>query len=210
VTVTEPEPLPYVQDTLPILAHRAARIVMLDDGTVRFRPVYASLRFASPFLTDTQATCFAREMRGSTPCKEPHEAPEPGGACSCGIYAVPADVDADHFSYRTTVDLLVELYGRIVVHERGYRAGFMRVLECRLLPCRASVPQGTLVAVASGPSACRNPGTTVGWSPETQYGSRRMYDIRCDDHDHVGADFVWSREELAEALSPIPVSDMPS
>jgi hypothetical protein len=211
MTVAEPEPLPYIRDTLPILAHRAARVVMLRDGTVRFRPVYASLGFASPFLTDVHAACFAPEMRGrGNPSEERHEAPQADGGCSCGIYAVPADVDADHASYRTTVDLLVELYGRIVVHERGYRAGFARVLECRLLPCRASIPQRTLVAVASGSVACQNPVTTFGWSSKTQYGTRRMYDARCDEHDHLGVDFVWSRDEFAEAVTPVPVSDMPS
>jgi hypothetical protein len=206
--MTDPSPLERIKDDLPILAHRAARVVMLPDGTVRFRPVYASLRFAPPFLFDGHATCFAQEMRGrSANVEYPHDAPEPAGQCTCGFYAVPADVDADHDSYKMTVDLLVELYGRIIVHAKGYRASFQRVLECRLLPCRAPFRPGVLVGV--GQNACRNPVTTIGWSPTTRYDTRRLYDARCDEHDHVGADFVWNRDQLAEALAPIPVSDMP-
>ena len=53
-----------------------------------------------------------------------HKAPDP--KCDCGFYAVPAN---DHRLYSTGLLLEVELYGRVMEGERGYRAEKMRVLS---------------------------------------------------------------------------------
>jgi hypothetical protein len=39
------------------------------------------------------------------------------------------------YSDRPHVDLLVELSGRVIEHETGYRAQHQRVIECRVPPC---------------------------------------------------------------------------
>lgn len=197
--------LPVVKDDMPILAHRAARVVMLPGGWVRFRPMYASLRFAQPWLTELRAECYGREMGSGLPAR--HDCPYGGadynshGGCRCGIYAVPADVEADHMAARASVDLLVELYGRIVVHEKGYRAAFQRVLECRLLSCRAH---------RTGEGPCPNRVETFGWGKRTTYGTHRFVSARCRSCDHPSAEFVWDRAKFARSLAPIPVSDLTS
>lgn len=205
--MTEPVPLVRSHDSMPIMAHRAARIVMLSDGTVRFRPMYASLRFAPTFLTELRAECYGRQMGHAF--GPAHDAPYPYAdrECACGIYAVPADVAADHpttgggYGTRMTVDLLVALYGTIVVHSAGYRASYQRVLECRLLPCRAYVP--------SRGKYCPNRVTSVGWTPNKKYPMWRLSSGACDFHSHAtGTETVWPRERLAEMLAPVPVSDL--
>ena len=60
-----------------------------------------------------------------------HEAPDP--ACTCGYYAMAS---ADGFGGDSGAALLeVELYGRVIVHERGYRASHQKILRIIVPSC---------------------------------------------------------------------------
>lgn len=121
--------LEVVESDVPILAQRAARLVFNGDS----KP-WASLHKDASFGVDAEAECvqgpyaFARAGYSHI-----HEAPST--ACQCGFYSVPCDIEpwAESGEY---VTLIVELSGTIIEHEKGYRAGHQRVMECRLPSCR--------------------------------------------------------------------------
>jgi hypothetical protein len=189
--------LPCTEDDIPILAHRAARVVMLDDGAVRFYPVHTGSPHADPFHVDARARC-TRHVS--------HVPPHP--ECSCGFYSVPADLPAEHELKRwCTVDLLVALYGRVVVHEFGYRAGFQRVFACRLLPCHMKIRFNEEAGLTE---ICQQPAQTFGWAKSIS-GMRFLMSARCENHTdfHRGdVEVVWPRDRLVDALAPVPVSDL--
>jgi hypothetical protein len=90
---------------------------------------------------DADATCLARSERelflpsylgyrtSTTPA---HDAPD--ARCRCGFYAVrnPDDLES---SNPLSVRLDVELSGRVIVHEHGYRAQHQRVLRAHPPRC---------------------------------------------------------------------------
>ena len=105
-----------------------------------------------PFATDGLARCRNAAASGlcqCTTCRRAragggivtyppeyptHSAPDP--SCTCGWYALPLGVPAPNYSPTTHyVDLLVELSGRVIEHETGYRAQHQRVLEVHVRPC---------------------------------------------------------------------------
>jgi hypothetical protein len=62
----------------------------------------------------------------------PLDEPCPAYHCSCGYYAYRSQQDAEHHQQGHVLGH-VEMWGRIVQHERGYRAEHMRVKELYLL-----------------------------------------------------------------------------
>lgn len=118
-----------VQETMPILAVRAAKL--LPDG-------FASVAQIHTFGRQEDAVCLvgtggrtARTMRDQHRSGHSSYAPDP--ECTCGFYAVPADGRPYHQSlWETSVELQVELRGRIIEHELGYRAQRQIVLEVRV------------------------------------------------------------------------------
>ena len=130
---TGEDELEVVKEDLPILAHRAARLRFAGTdqhwGTV-------NTSFGT-FGVDLKAQCKRRasSLDFGSPFgypSRPHAAPDAG--CECGIYALPPDVQPS-YTGAGLVTLLVELSGRIIEHEKGYRAGHQRVIECQLPPC---------------------------------------------------------------------------
>jgi hypothetical protein len=123
--------LEVVRDTMPILAHRYAQIVSTPDGFM-FKSV---TDYGTTFGIDAEAACrvhaTTRGMAwsyGLGPMPEwmkPHR--PPGAHCQCGFYAVPAD-KLPEYRY-SGVPLLVELSGRVIEHEFGYRAEHQRIVE---------------------------------------------------------------------------------
>jgi hypothetical protein len=194
--------LPCSEDSLPILAHRAARVVMLDNGGVRFYPVHTGMPGGVPFHVDARATCPKRNS--------PHAADAPHPECSCGFYSVPLHIPAEHgYNRWYTVDLMVELHGRIVVHEYGYRAAFQRILECRLLPCNAQIRFDVETSLTVW---CPRPAVSFTWA-KAIHGLHYLLTGRCGEHaDRTGGKFPpvlsWSRDRFVDALAPIPVSDL--
>jgi len=141
--------LEHVEEEQPILAHRAAQLVLLRDR-IAFKALTRDTTFGATFA---RAVCSANTpisysaLRYHSPCTD-----APGIGCSCGWYAVPADQPAQHDV--TTVDLLVELAGRVIEHEAGYRASHQRVVECRLPRCPFCLDPST-VANFSGTAFVR-------------------------------------------------------
>jgi hypothetical protein len=130
-----------VQEDMPILAHRAARL-QPGRGGMTFASINKSqFHGYITFGVDADATCHCRaeypsSMSGWMLSGHPYPAnhkivPDLHG--DCGWYAVPSDMDAWHAP--NTVDLLVELSGRVIEHEQGYRAEHQRVIEIRLPGC---------------------------------------------------------------------------
>jgi hypothetical protein len=121
--------LPTVTETMPILARRSARLVRCDLG----------LRMASVFRDTTfdklaEASCLC-DLTGHSPDGAARHllAPDPQGRC--GFYAVPPCFPVWARGDLHTVTLLVELSGRVIEHERGYRAQHQRVLELDVPRC---------------------------------------------------------------------------
>ncbi|HVE28357.1 MAG TPA: hypothetical protein VNC22_23275 [Sporichthya sp.] len=128
-TIVDPKPeLEVVQSEIPILAHRAAVIGLNRKGLH-----LASLNFNNiPLEEDMDAVCRkCSSYYDPWAVSKNHDAPDPD--CQCGFYAVPADVDAWHSM--GTVDLLVELSGKVIEHERGYRAQHQRIVQMYVPRC---------------------------------------------------------------------------
>ncbi len=107
----------------PIIAWRAWALSAGRDWTrPRLRPVIGSPRPWPP-LEPARAAC--RRLR-------PH--PIPDAACTCGLHAV-MEPDALRWTRDPVVVGTVALWGRVVEHERGYRAEFGYPQRLRLV-CR--------------------------------------------------------------------------
>jgi hypothetical protein len=132
--------LPASEETMPILAKRAASIAKGPPLSL-----HAVCHPHGPFAVDADARCFARRSSSSklvTP-NEPnaspfYDHPAPCPECSCGFYGVLADGYAQHCVW--TVELEVEFSGTVIVHESGYRAEHQRVLAVHLPQCPCGDP----------------------------------------------------------------------
>lgn len=143
-----------VESDMPILAHRIAYLYF-----DRKKP-FGSLNFDVRFGVDANARCRFRDRSWyvTYPPREkraPCEAP--GLDCECGFYALPSDISPwDEGSNYVT--LLVELSGKVIEHETGYRAEHQRVIECQIPPCPFCGDVATSVVVCDGTmtvSACQ-------------------------------------------------------
>lgn len=133
--------IPTVCETLPIIAHRAALIDVVrpvayvdcqcnacEVARSRIHETSVRLRSISYIHHVLAVEQLARCTRDVT-----HQAPVLG--CSCGFYAVPIGVATPRWFEDLSVDLLVELSGRVIEHETGYRAQHQRILEVRVNRC---------------------------------------------------------------------------
>lgn len=182
--------LEVVQGDIPILAHRAAKLRFHGDG----RPWAPVTDHGGPFGIDTKAACnryglyslsmsrlYESHGHGSTPSVD----------CTCGFYALPPDLDAT-YGHNGRVTLLVELSGRVIEHEKGYRAAHQRVIECRLPACRYCGQMADMVDVLDGEMA--------------QAVCAKHVPSQATPEDPVGLGRVWlSIEDVARAL-PVPVT----
>jgi hypothetical protein len=125
----------------------------------------------------------------SASCPSPDPAPNhvPGQYCSCGFYAVkalftlirmiPPHIQAQVGPHVGPVLGRVELAGKIVEHEYGYRAERARIVE--LIPIRGTEPSvnrlGTLLRVAVGESVAL-PWSRVPPPPSSSSPRRRVAD----------------------------------
>lgn len=150
------EPLVQIPDGIePIVAYRAWRCEVRDG-----RPV---LRSVSPISRRsewtaggwTRAECLARGARSRRRRDPTHEVPAEG--CTCGIYALrelsPVFLPGDPIGFRSdsTPPILVgrvQLAGKVIEHEEGYRAERARLLE--VLPAPGQEPFAERVAGTYG------------------------------------------------------------
>jgi hypothetical protein len=108
--------LPWDVYATPITGRKFARLVRQGDG-VAFLPAFFQSNSA-PYGAVAGAVC---ELG------EPHRAPEP--KCTCGFYAVDNDDDLWRLGGGDPelIVLDIELAGRVIEHEHGYRASDQRV-----------------------------------------------------------------------------------
>lgn len=131
--------IPVVEESMPILAYRAAYLSVGRSGVH-----WTSLNQASTFGVDADASCRHKASLYSYGLGPPSRHDAPCLSCDCGFYAVPSDKESWHQG--TTVGLLVELSGKVIEHEVGYRAGHQRVMECILPRCMfCDAPTDTLI-----------------------------------------------------------------
>ena len=115
-----PSNLPWDVFATPIAARKLARLAVEQDRVVLQPAFYRQLGAAYGALA--QATCALAD----------HEAPD--ADCSCGFYAVADDTQL----WRLGADepelalLDVELAGRVIEHDHGYRASHQRVTRVQL------------------------------------------------------------------------------
>ena len=114
-------PLPWDVFATPIVARKLGRLA-LERGEVVVRPAFFRA-LGGVYGATAKADC---------PFGRGHDAPEP--ACTCGFYAVATDDEL----WRLGGDepdlavLEVELSGRVIEHEHGYRASHQRIRTVRM------------------------------------------------------------------------------
>jgi hypothetical protein len=110
--------LPWDVFATPIKGRKFARLVRRGDG-IAFLPAFFQANSA-PYRAASHATC---ELG------EPHPAPDP--RCTCGFYAVADDEQLWRLGTGDPelVVLDVDLSGRVIEHEHGYRASNQRVRQ---------------------------------------------------------------------------------
>jgi hypothetical protein len=160
----EPPPLdlPSRQQVDTIRAFKLAQLVTVDGG-VKFQGAGSRVLYKG----DDVASCERDKVGffGGFSFLGDHEVPDP--RCTCGFYAVPhkhAKVVVADYQSGAFCRLEVELFGRVIKHERGYRAQRQRVLSVAVLPqCRTIGPlqaQGGFVitfgGVGGGEVKCSN------------------------------------------------------
>lgn len=140
-------------------------------------------RFGLTYGVDDVARCARNRNRNHA---------SPGTWCTCGFYAYrPGWTFRSWWGGMALLD--VEFLGRVVVHEKGYRAGRQRVLAVQLSrQChgggeygdpRCSAPAATVV-LSSGANVSR---LIMGQPVEpAQAGDRLRIDGVCDRHDPAG------------------------
>lgn len=154
--VSAPE-VERVEGDMPILAHRIARLRF--DGTSK---PFGSLNWDARFGIDEDAVCqngrsssnggyisITFSTYGGSSSSSGHSDPAPSLGCTCGFYALPSDIEAwaEGHDY---VTLMVELSGTVIEHEKGYRAGHQRVIECQIPACRYCGRESTWLDVRDG------------------------------------------------------------
>lgn len=114
--MTDEPTLPWDVYATPIIARKFARLVRKGDG-LAFLPAFFQANSA-PYSAAATASC---ELG------EPHAAPD--AQCTCGFYAVDNDDDLWRLGGGDPelIVLDVELSGRVIEHEHGYRASDQRV-----------------------------------------------------------------------------------
>jgi hypothetical protein len=122
--------LPVERPPGPLRGHKLAYPMLSGDGrTAGFRGVWSS---AQPVygVRDT-AVCFWND----------HHSP-PERRCGCGFYCFhspdAARAMACEGQYRSTVILEVDLFGRFIRYEEGFRYSDQRILAVHLNRCRGS------------------------------------------------------------------------
>lgn len=136
------QPLPVERPPAPLRGHKLAYPMLSGDGaTAGFKGVWAS---AQPvYQVRDAAVCFWNNR---------HAPPE--RRCGCGFYcfhsADAARAMACESQYRSSVVLDVEVSGRFIRYEEGFRYSEQRVLVVHLNRCSCGRPASVLVDSGSG------------------------------------------------------------
>lgn len=133
-----PRDLPRRPVAQPPRGEKAALVLLSPD---RRRARFSGLAVAATYDADATARC----SRQRCPVAGEHEVPHAAG--TCGFHATTDDPLG--WMLPESALLQVELYGRIIRHERGWRAARQRVLGARFLQacmsCYSPAPDAVLV-----------------------------------------------------------------
>jgi hypothetical protein len=106
---------------------------------------FAGLSVTLPYHAEDEARC----LRERCPAAGSHHAPHPEG--TCGFHGTTDDPLAWMVPEGVLLD--VELYGRVIRHERGWRASGQRVLGAQFvrgcIECRQPTEEPVLTAVSA-------------------------------------------------------------
>lgn len=123
-----------VASEIPILAKREAGLRLGGRTETPFMTVTKKGMFG----VLTQAICRSGGVYGAFG-RDGHSRHDPVDVpnvkCNCGFYAIPMDASDSVYAAPDRVTLLVELSGRVIEHEKGFRAEWQRVVECQVPPC---------------------------------------------------------------------------
>lgn len=182
-----PGMLPEREDDTPILAYKTA-CINWTRGPDGFGPRLVSAFTSRPYESSDRAECYGL-IDGVTAT---HAAP--AEACTCGFYAVrdPNELAA------SPVLIEVELFGRVIVYERGYRAERQRLLRVGLPGC----------FYCHGPSSVAAGKAIAPWETPEEH-ERSIYTM-CEEHLPLcGPALTITFAELSERLG-VPVGYDPS
>ena len=148
----------------PVWAFRCWRVEWQDD-----RPVLGSLFHSTVWPADGPLRATCEQRAGALAAwirrrfsRKPASHPAPAWGCECGIYAMSRLEDEEdltlspHFCQRGPLDRVLrvagvaQLWGRVVQHDRGYRAEYARPLRLLTIPSllRVRDTEGLIEAVA--------------------------------------------------------------
>lgn len=130
---TTPEPASEFE-SIPVIAHRYAGLKLVDC-----RPAFRRLREVKFVPLNGDFGLFG--IDSDAECKRvlsDHDAPAWG--CVCGFYAMPTGALSEYDRRRGHAILEVELSGKIICHDKGYRAEHQRVLEVLVPNCACNRP----------------------------------------------------------------------
>lgn len=173
VTDVHEQLVPEREDSMPFLAYKRATFEWIPNRGFTMRSMFGKVEL------DADAVCtndgYTIKNGAGLTIKEggPHDAPIL--ECNCGFHAVKRLEDL-HLGYGNAV-LDVELSGRVVVHEAGYRAAHQRVLRVR-------VPGRCLIC--GDPAVCYAVGDDY-------------HTMRCEVHVRP-SEFVFGVEEIGRRL----------
>lgn len=122
-TYADPSKLPEREDDTPILASKTALLIWQLGAPCG--PALQSAFTQRPYdLTTDHASCAA---------VRDHAVPQ--ASCSCGYYAVRDRDRLAGWHHQGAVLLDVELFGKVIVYEHGYRAERQRILSVGIGGC---------------------------------------------------------------------------
>jgi hypothetical protein len=172
---------------MPIMAVRYANLGMGDDGRLGFQSVNSQF---GTFGVEARAECKRRYdyyVGSGYYSPRPPTGSVPHLECECGFYAVPADKLPNIRSYESsTFKLLVEISGRVIEHERGYRASHQRVLEAQIVNC-----------------VCGQPAESI-WMRIGESGMT-MLSTECGEHRYMPTDAIAFTTKQLTGMLGVPI-----
>lgn len=159
----EPKPrkLPKRRADDPFRGYKQAQVYQAPDG-FHFRGLNGR---GEPYGVEADAKCDNGPRRG----QPTHDAPKPD--CTCGFYAYNDPQFKHAFLAQPNealiADLVVDLYGKVIVAKRGYRAGHQRVIEAQLqvpVTCGVVLQREMIEVTTFGDASTRFiPGVPTRW-----------------------------------------------
>lgn len=180
--------LPEREDDTPILGYKTATLAWArTEEHQTYQPTLESVYSTTAFnLTADRAECH----RGGD-----HTAPDL--ACTCGFYAVRERERVEDIYGHAYVLLDVELFGKVIVYEHGYRAERQRILSIGVRGCWY---------------CNETPSHLVGQAPTPWSRTDTTADLIsvCTEHlPLAGANLIFTTEEIGVVLGA-PVRHEPS